>query len=166
MSKLETIKPIVRSRSSSSSSDENDSNDIQSSASSDSGLSLIQTSAITSKRSIPTSVHLIPAGTSIPDVNNNLWIIHQCLKISHDNERFIYLCSQTKRPSPINDIPISEENIIKTKISAVLHLPEKFKQSRESAIEKARAEKDQVDYVFYSAMNGQKYEEFCSIVSF
>lgn len=166
MSKLETIKPIVRSRSSSSSSSI-DSTDNQSIASSDSGLSLIQTSTTTSQRSIPTSVHLIPAGTSISDVNKNLWIIHQCLKISPDNERFLYLCSQVKRTSTNDDSQHADENnIIQTKISAISHLPEIFKQSRENAIDKARAENDQVDYVFYSAINGQKYEEFSFDYSF
>lgn len=163
MGKLETIKPIVRSRSTSSSlstssDDESDYDDIDSTtSSSDSDLSLIQTSAI--KRSIPTSVHLLPSGTLLTDVNNNQWILHQCLKLSHDHERFIYLCSQVKRSSTNNDIHLAEQNIVQTKISPMIDLPEKFHQSRQTVIDKARTENNQLDYVFYGATIGQTNEE-------
>ncbi len=161
MVKLETIKPIVRSRSSSSSSDDSDYDDIDSTSSSDSGLSLIETSTINSlkscqKRKIPTSVHLIPQGTIINDVNNNLWVLHQCVKISHHNERFIYLCSQVKRR---NDLKQSEQNIIKTKISPLMYLTDKLKQSRQTVIDQARVENDKLDYVFYGAMIGDTKKE-------
>ena len=157
MVKLETIKPVVRSRSSSS--DDSDYDDIDSASSSDSGLSLIETSTINSlkscqKRPISTSVHLIPPGTIIPDVNNNLWMLHQCVKISHHNERFLYLCSQVKRSSSLNETKFSEQNIIKTKISPLIHLTDKLKQSRQTVIEQARAENDKLDYIFYGAVIG------------
>jgi hypothetical protein len=148
MVKFETIKPIVRSRSSSS--NDSDYDDIHSTSSSDSGLSLIETSTINSlkschKRKIPTSVHLIPQGTIIHDVNNNLWMLHQCVKICHHNERFIYLCSQVKRSLTLNDMKISEQNIIK--------------QSRQVVIDQARAENDKLDYVFYGAVIGDTKKE-------
>jgi hypothetical protein len=163
MVKLETIKPIVRSHSSSSS-DDSDYDDIDSTSSSDSGLSLIETSTINSlkscqKRKIPTSVHLIPQGTIIHDVNNNLWMLHQCVKISHHNERFIYLCSQVKRSSILNDMKFSEQNIIKTKISPLMYLTDKLKQSRQAVIDQARTENDKLDYVFYGAMIGDTKNE-------
>ena len=150
MVKLETIKPVIRSRSSSSSSD-SDYDDIHSISSSDSDLSLIETSTTKScqKRQISTSAHLIPQGTLIYDINNNPWMIHQCVKVSHHNERFIYLCSQVKRS---NEIKLNEENIVKTKISPLISLTDKLKQSRQAVIDKARAENDKLDYIFYGAM--------------
>jgi hypothetical protein len=162
MVKFETIKPIVRSRSSSS--NDSDYDDIHSTSSSDSGLSLIETSTINSlkschKRKIPTSVHLIPQGTIIHDVNNNLWMLHQCVKICHHNERFIYLCSQVKRSLTLNDMKISEQNIIKTKISPLMYLTDKLKQSRQVVIDQARAENDKLDYVFYGAVIGDTKKE-------
>jgi hypothetical protein len=168
MVKLEPIKPVIRSRSSSSSSD-SDYDDIHSTSSSDSGLSLIETSTINSfkscqKRQIPTSVHIIPQGTIIRDINNNLWILHQCIKISQHNERFIYLCSQVKRSLTINDMKISEQNIIKTKISPLMYLTDKLKQSRQAVIDKARAENDKLDYVFYGAVIGDTNKEIQLII--
>jgi hypothetical protein len=153
--KIEPIKPVIRSRSSSSS-DDSDYDDIHSTSSSDSDLSLIETSATKScqKRQISTSAHIIPQGTLIHDVNNNLWMIHQCIKVSHHNERFIYLCSQVKRSLISNEMKFSEQNIVKTKISPLMYLTEKLKQSRETVIAKARAENDKLDYIFYGAVIG------------
>ncbi|CAF1101352.1 unnamed protein product [Rotaria sordida] len=158
MVKLEPIKPVVRSRSSSS---DSDFDDIHSTTSSDSDLSLIETSAINSskscqKRRISTSNHIIPQGTLIHDVNNNLWMIHQCVKVSHHNEKFIYLCSQVKKTLNVNELKISEQNeqqnIVKTKISPLLYLTDKLKQSRQTVIDKARVENDKLDYIFYGAV--------------
>jgi hypothetical protein len=171
MVKLEPVKPVVRSRSSSSSSDDDsDYDDIHStSSSSDSYLSLIETSEINSsksylKRQIPTSVNIIPQGTLIRDVNNNHWILHQCIKISHQNERFLYLCSQVKRSLTINNMKISEQNIIKTKISPLIYLTDKLKQSRQSVIDKAHSENDKLDYIFYGAVIGDTNKEIQLII--
>ncbi|CAF2427901.1 unnamed protein product [Rotaria sp. Silwood2] len=165
MVKLEPIKPVVRSRSSSS---DSDFDDIHSTSSSDSDLSLIETSATNSskscqKRKIPSSNHIIPQGTLIRDVNNNLWMIHQCVKVSHHNERFIYLCSQVKKSLNVNELKISEQteqqNIVKTKISPLMYLTDKLKQSRQTVIDKARAENDKLDYIFYGAVIGDTNKE-------
>ncbi|CAF0719236.1 unnamed protein product [Adineta steineri] len=173
MVKIEAIKPVVRSRSSSSSSD-SDYDDINSTSSSDSDLSLIETSLTNlskscQKRKIPTSAHIIPQGTLIRDVNNNLWMIHQCVKISHHNERFIYLCSQVKRSLAINEMKISEDiqqqNIVKTKISPLMYLTDKLKQSRQAVIDKARAKNDKLDYVFYGAVIGDTNKEIDLIIA-
>jgi len=170
MVKLEPVKPVVRSRSSSSSSDDSDYDDIHSISSSDSSLSLIETSTINSlkscqKRQIPTSVHIIPQGTLIRDINNNHWILHQCIKISHHNERFLYLCSQVKRSLTINDMKISEQqNIVKTKISPLIYLTDKLKQSRQAVIDKARIENDKLDYIFYGAVIGDTNKEIQLII--
>ncbi|CAF4639085.1 unnamed protein product [Rotaria sp. Silwood1] len=170
MVKLEPIKPVVRSRSSSS---DSDFDDIHSITSSDSDLSLIETSATNSskscqKRKIPTSNHIIPQGTLIRDVNNNPWMIHQCVKVSHHNERFIYLCSQVKKSLNVNELKISEQNeqqnIVKTKISPLMYLTDKLKQSRQTVIDKARAENDKLDYIFYGAVIGNTNKEIELII--
>ena len=176
MVKIEPIKPVIRSRSSSSSSDDDDSDydDLHSISSSDSDLSLIETSITnlsktSPKRSISTSAHVIPQGTLIRDANNNHWIIHQCVKISHQNERFLYLCSQVKRSIAVNNMRTSEDNqqqnIVKTKISPLTYLTDKLKQSRQAVIEKARAKNDKLDYVFYGAVIGETNKEIASILS-
>ncbi|CAF3134803.1 unnamed protein product [Rotaria socialis] len=171
MVKLEPIKPVIRSRSSSS---DSDFDDLNSTSSSDSDLSLIETSATNSskscqKRKIPTSTHIIPQGTSIRDVNNSLWMIHQCVKVSHHNERFIYLCSQVKRTSNVHELKILEQteqqNIVKTKISPLMYLTDKLKQSRQTVIDKARAENDKLDYIFYGAVIGDTNKEIELIIS-
>lgn len=165
MVKLEPIKPVIRSRSPSS---DSDFDDIHSTSSSDSDLSLIETSTINSskscqKRKIPASTHIIPQGTLISDVNNNRWIIHQCVKVSHSNERFIYLCSQVKKTSNVNELKISEQheqyNIVKTKISPLNHLTDKLKQSRKTVIDKASTENDKLEYIFYGAVIGDTNKE-------
>lgn len=159
------MKPVIRSRSSSS---DSDFDDIHSTSSSDSDLSLIETSTINSskscqKRKIPTSTHIIPQGTLIRDVNNNLWMIHQCVKVSHNHERFIYLCSQVKKSLTKNELKVSDQNqhqnIVKTKISPLMYLTDKLKQSRQTVIDKARAENDKLDYIFYGAVIGDTNKE-------
>lgn len=169
MVKIEATKPVVRSRSSSSSSD-SDYDDLHSISSSDSDLSLIETSISNvsktcPKRQLPTSAHLLPQGTFLRDVNNNLWIVHQCVKVSHQSTRFIYLCSQVKRSSAAVDGHGPQQNIVKTKISPLSYLTEKLKQSRQAVIDKARAKNDKLDYVFYGAVIGDTNKEIESIIS-
>ncbi|CAF0883449.1 unnamed protein product [Adineta ricciae] len=160
MVKIEPIKPVIRSRSSSSSSDDDDSDydDLHSISSSDSDLTLIETSITnlsktSPKRSISTSTHVIPQGTLIRDVNNNHWIIHH----------------QVKRSIAVNDMKTSEDNqqqnIVKTKISPLMYLTDKLKQSRQAVIDKARAKNDKLDYVFYGAVIGETNKEIASILS-
>lgn len=167
MVKFEPIQSVTRSFSSSSSSDDDSDSDDRkstSSSSSDSCLSLIETSRLHSlkscqKRQIPTSVHLIPQGTILHDSHQNPWIIHQCLKVSKGNERFLYLCSQMKRSSIINEKKSAEEMTVKIKISPLMHLTEKLKQSRESMIKKALAENRKLDSIFYGAVLGDTNKE-------
>jgi len=167
MVKLEPIKSVIDSYSSSSSSDDDtDSDDRQSTtSSSDSCLSLIETSRINSlkscqKRQLPTSVHVIPQGTIVHDINNNQWLIHQCLQIfGHNDERFIYLCNQIKRSLPINDTNIFEENLIKIKISPCANLPDKFKQSRQTVIKTRMSENEKLESIFYGNLLGEQNKE-------
>lgn len=108
------------------------------------------------KRQVPTSSHLIAAGTIIRDLNNNAWMIHQCVKVSHRSERFLYLCSQVKRPLPAAEPKsTNEQNIVKTKISPLMYLTEKLKQSRQAVLDRARTENEQLDYIFYGAVIGE-----------
>ena len=160
--KIESIKPITRSRSSSSYTDSDD--DHSASSSSDSDLSLIETSIVNSskfslKNHISTSTTLIHQGTIIRDVNNNPWMIHQCIKGSLKSGRFIYLCSQVKRSAMNHESNLCEQNIVKTKISPLMYLTDKLKRSREVVIEKARAENDKLDYIFYGAVIGDTNKE-------
>ena len=174
MVKLEAVTPVIRSRASSSSTDDDDDDDDEtglhstSSSSSDSDLSLIETSATNGsksyyKRKTSTSPHLIPQGSLIRDVNSNRWMVHQCVKSSRDNQRFLYLCSQVKRTFTGNETKVSDaieqQNIVKTKISPTIHLTEKLKQSRQAVIERARAENDKLDYVFYGTVTEDKNKE-------
>ena len=175
MVKLEAVTPVVRSRASSSSTDDDDEDDDDetglhsaSSASSDSDLSLIETSATNTsksyyKRKPSTSPHLIPQGSLIRDANSNRWMVHQCVKSSRDRQRFLYLCSQVKRTFTGNETKVSDsneqQNIVKTKISPTIHSTEKLKQSRQTVIERARAENQKLDYIFYGTMTEDKNKE-------
>lgn len=163
MMKIDSIKPIVRSRSSSSSSETDDSD--SASSSSDSDLSLIETSTLNltksfQKKKSSTSTNCLSQGTIIRDVNNNPWMIHQCIRGSHRSGRYIYLCSQVKRSSLREETNTNNEQYtIKTKICPLTHLTEKLKKSRQIVIEKARAENDKLEYVFYSAVIGETNKE-------
>ena len=173
MIELELVKPIIHSRSSSPF--DSDFDDVRSTSSSDSDLSLIETSGINSSKSgrkhqIPTSAHIIPQGTLIRDANNNLWMIHQCIKVSHHNERFMYLCSQVRKSLTINDLKISEENeqhtIVKTKISPLMFFTDKLKQSRQTVIDNADAENEKLNYIFYGAVIKETNKEIELIIPY
>lgn len=168
MVKIEPLKTIIRCRSSSSSSDNDDAHSTFSS--SDSDLSLIETSAMNSskmlhQRKLSTSTSVLAQGTILRDMNNNLWMIHQCLKVSHRAERFIYSCSQVKRSTNNAETKVSEENIVKTKITPLIHLTEKLKQSRQLVLDRARTDNNQLDYIFYGAMIGDTKKEIDLILS-
>jgi hypothetical protein len=114
---------------------------------------------VASQHSVSTSACLVPQGTLVRDVNNTLWMVHQCVKVSRRSERFIYQCSQVKRSTTHNEPKTSEENIVKTKISPLMFLTEKLKESRQAVLDKARADNDQLDYIFYGAVLGETNKE-------
>ena len=159
MMKIESVKTIIsRSRSSSSSSDDDD---VHSSySSSDSDLSLVETSAmnatkLSQQRKVSvTSPSLLAQGTILRDTNNHFWLIHQCLQVSHHSERFLYLCSQAKRSTTI-----VEEISVKTKISPLNNAAEKFPKSRQTAFERARKSNDRRDFLFYAVTIGESNKE-------
>ncbi|CAF0869101.1 unnamed protein product [Didymodactylos carnosus] len=93
-------------------------------------------------------VNIVANGTIIKDSNNNNWMVQNCIKARH--ERYLYTVTPVKHQSAQQQQ--QQHNIVKTKISPLMFLTEKLKESREDILNKAKAQNEELDYVFYGAV--------------
>ncbi|CAF1019212.1 unnamed protein product [Didymodactylos carnosus] len=94
-------------------------------------------------------VNIVPNGTIIKDSNNNNWIIQSCIKARR--ERYLHTVTPAKYHS-VQHQQQQQHNIVKTKISPLMFLTEKLKESRADILNKAKAQNEELDYVFYGAV--------------